>query len=174
MKILIALLFLLSVPAMAQDAGPAKRQVAAKTLMAYEAKSKSKVAEFYNYLELLTDPKLDAEMKMQVKAQAKKLFNDEKVLVVDVFSKKLSLVTLESLLQTAASQKEKYSFTITDFKPVRSIRNSESWTLHYKLNYKNSTTVVEQAYFLEDAIKDFGTQTQVVTIAYLGDIKLIQ
>jgi hypothetical protein len=172
MKILIALLFLLSIPAAAQDAGPTKRQVAAKTLVAYEAKSKSKVAEFYNYLELLTDPKLDAEMKTQVKAQAKKLFSDEKVMVADVFSKKISLVTLDALLQTAASQKEKYSFTVTDYKPTRSIGNNESWNLHYKLNYKNGSISVEQGYFLEDIIKDFGTQTQVVTSAYLGAVKV--
>jgi len=173
MKILIALLLLFSIPAIAQDAGPAKRQVAAKTLMAYEAKSKSKVAEFYNYLELLTDSKLDTEMKTQVKAQAKKLFSDEKKLVVDVFNKKQALVTLDALLQAAASQKEKYSFTITDFKPTRAVGNTESWTLHYKLKYKNSAVVVEQTYFLEDVIKDFGTQTQVVTMAYLGNVKLM-
>lgn len=172
MKTLIALLLLLAIPATAQEAGPVKRQMAAKTLMAYEAKSKSKVAEFYNYLELLTDPKLNSEMKTQVKAQAKKLFSDEKVLLADVFSKKLSLVTLDMLLQTATSQKEKYSFAITDFKPSRSVANRESWTLKYSLKYKTSIITVEQAYFLEDIIKDFGTQTQLVTSAYLGDVKL--
>ncbi|MFP9099985.1 hypothetical protein ACLI09_13125 [Flavobacterium sp. RHBU_24] len=174
MKILIALLLLLALPAAAQDAGPAKRQMAAKMLMAYEAKSKSKVAEFYNYLELLSDPKLDTEMKMQVTLQAKKLFGNEKTMVADVFDKKTKLVTLDALLQTAASQKEKYSFTITDFKPARPIGNTESWTLRYRLNYKNSTIAVEQGYFLEDIVKDFGTLTQVVTSAYLGDIKLMQ
>jgi len=173
MKILIALLLLLALPAAAQDAGPAKRQMAARTIVAYEAKSKSKVEEFYNFLELLTDPKLDSEMKTQVKAQAKKLFLG-KANVADVFSKKPALITLDALLQTAASQKEKYSFTVKDFKPTHSGGNVESWTLRYTLKCENGTLTVEQAYFLEDVLKDFGTQTQVVTTAYLGNIKLMQ
>jgi hypothetical protein len=173
MKILIALLLLFAVPAFAQEAGPAKRQVAAKTLMAYEAKSKNKVEEFYNYLELLSDPKLDAEMKTQVIAQARKLFSG-KANVADVFSKKPALIPLDALLQTAASQKEKQTFTVSDFKPVRAAGNSENWTLRYTLKYKNSAIAIEQAYFLEDIIKDFGTQTHVVTTAYLGAVKLMQ
>lgn len=172
MKILIALLFLLSIPAIAQDAGPAKKQMATKTLMAYEAKAEAKVKELFSYLELLTDPKLDAEMKTQVKAQAKKLFSGS-ANVVDVFSKKPALISLDVLLQTAASQKEKYSFTITDFKPTRSGGNGDSWKLRYTVKYKGGTIAVEQAYFLEDVLKDFGTQTQVVTMAYLGDVKAL-
>lgn len=174
MRILIALLFLVTLSASAQDAGPSKTRLAAKTLMAYEAKSEAKVAEFYNYLELLTDPKLDAEMKTRVTAQAKKLFSEGNISVADVFSKKPALVSLNSLLENAASQKQKHSFTVTGFKTAR-LRSAEGhWQLRYTIITKSGALQIEQGYFLEEISKDFGTQTQVVTTAYLGDVKLAQ
>ena len=73
MKVLtLYLILLFSLPSVAQDVQASKpTALTIKTIKAYEAKAEAKVKELFSYLELLTEPGLNPEMKAQVRRNNK-------------------------------------------------------------------------------------------------------
>ena len=171
-QIIIALL--LCVPAFAQDARVNRQDaLALKTAKAYEAKAEAKVKELFNYLELLTDPKGNPEMKAHVRDEIEKLFNGE-VMMPNFFSKKSGPTNLNDVLDKAVQAKEKYTFTITDFSitPQSGTEKPEMWMLGYTVKFLGGMEVtVLQPFYIVQENKQFGAATRKVTNTYLGSMK---
>lgn len=177
MKILTLILFLINLPIMAQSAMPTRTTMAPKMAMAYANKTEAKVKEFYSYLELLTDPKLNTEMKTQVKQQALSLFGNETTAdAPDFFGKKNDGITIEELLNKAIVQKQKYSFTLQDIttKPL-SETSEPTWQMEYTLTLSGNRTVkLRQRSYLKDEYKQFGNEKKKVTTIYLSQAEEIK
>jgi hypothetical protein len=162
---------------MAQSAMPTHNAMAPKMAMAYANKAEAKVKEFYSYLELLTDPKLNTEMKTQVKQQALSLFRNETTAnVPDFFGKKGNSETLDALLNKAIAQKQKYSFTLQDISTKPLAETSEpTWQMEYTVTLSGNRTVkLRQLSHLKDEYKQFGTEKKKVTTIYLSQAEEIK
>lgn len=177
MRVLTLILFFMSLPIMAQSSMPTRTVMAPKMATAYANKTEAKVKEFFGYLELLTDPKLNTEMKTQVKQQALSLFGNETTAnIPDFFSKKNDRITIEELLNKAIVQKQKYSFTLHDIstKPLAETLEP-TWQMEYTVTLSGNRIVkLRQRSFLKDEYKQFGTEKKKVTTIYLSQAEEVK
>jgi hypothetical protein len=176
MKHLIIILLAFSIQLSAQDAGPhrtAPSSLSAKETAAYEAKAESKVAEFYSYLELLTDPKGTAEIKDQATESANKLFITN-TLTNNIFEPKAASVSVAVLLESAKGQKAKNPCTVESLsiEPVSETTRKKEWYITYTLKKNNTTLNISQLFYIIQEDKKFGTTTKKVTNTYLGAITI--
>jgi hypothetical protein len=176
MKYLTVIVLAISFQLSAQSAAERpSTSLSAKETAAYEAKAESKVAEFYSYLELITDPKGTDEIKQQAGESASKLFKDN-TLTTNIFTPKGADVTVAELLQSATRQKSKYSFKIdnVDIEVLSQTSSKTEWTLTYAL-YKNGAKLnIRQLFYIITENKKFGSTTKKVINTYLGAISVIQ
>jgi hypothetical protein len=176
MKYLIITILLIPAALRAQDAGPRNMppsSLSVKETAAYEAKAESKVAEFYSYLELITDPKGNAAMKQQATDAASKLFINSK-LGKNIFDTKADNVTVKQVLDSAKGQRKKYTFEIKNFDTevvIESVTQKE-WKISYQLIMNNITLNISQSFFIVQENKKFGNTTKKVTNTYLGGINI--
>jgi hypothetical protein len=176
MKKLIAItLLVLAQAANAQDAGRRpETAMSPKAMEAYEAKAESKAGEFFSYLELLTDPSANDEMKAQTIAEATKLYQNDAVTIENVFDDKGSVISVKKLLELASNQKKQTSFSITSFHIMKRADTAKrrDWLMTYELLIGKKTLNVSQSFsmILED--KKFGTSTKQVWNTYLGEMRL--
>jgi hypothetical protein len=147
----------------------------AKEIAAYQAKAENKVAEFYSYLELLTDPKGNAEIKQQAAQSAIKLFTTN-VLTDNIFESKAANVTVAALLQSARAQKAKCSFKVEDLiiETVSETIARKEWILTYTLVKNSNKLNISQLFYIIQEDKKFGSTTKKVTNTYLGGITVIK
>ncbi|MES2488079.1 MAG: hypothetical protein V4581_19285 [Bacteroidota bacterium] len=173
MKHLIIILLAITTQLSAQSVQQSPAPLSAKQNAAYEAKAQSKVAEFYSYLELLTDPKGNAEMKQQALESADKLFITNTI-SDNILETKASGVPIASLLQSAKGQQKKHSFEIQDFS-IQVISDSpakKEWQMTYKLLKNGKPLNIIQLFFIVQEDKKFGNTTKKVTNTYLGAITI--
>lgn len=176
MKHLIIILLLIPAAFRAQDAGPRNMppsSLSVKETAAYEAKAESKVAEFYSYLELITDPKGNAEMKQQATDAAHKLFITNTI-GNNIFDTKAANVTVKAILESAKGLRKKYTFEIKNFDTeavIESVTQKE-WKISYQLIMNNVTLNISQSFFIVQENKKFGNTTKKVTNTYLGGINI--
>ncbi|MFP5437150.1 MAG: hypothetical protein ACLGH8_05160 [Bacteroidia bacterium] len=177
MRALALILFFISLPLMAQSAMNTRPAMAPKMATAYANKTEAKVIEFFGYLELLTDPKLNTEMKTQVKQQALSLFGNETTIdVPDFFGKKSDSETLEGLLNKAIAQKQKYRFTLQEISTKPLAETSEpTWIMEYSVSFSaNKIVKLRQLSHLKEEYKQFGSEKKKVTTLYLAQAEEIK
>lgn len=180
MRTLAALIVLmLATVATAQEAMPRTNPAATlsqKTLEAYELKAESKAGEFFSYVELLTDPTANAEMKEQTTAEAIRLYENEGITIENVFDTKGSVVTVKKLLDLAASQKQKASLSMTSFNIMKRGETSRrrDWLMTYELIIGKRALTVSQGFYIVLEDKKFGTTIKQVWNSYLGEMRVIK
>lgn len=149
--------------------------LSARETAAYEAKAESKVAELYSYLELLTDPKGNAQIKQQAAESADKIFIYN-TLTANIFDSKTPNVTVAALLQSAKAQKAKCTFKIQNIaiEPLSESTAKKEWLLTYTLIKNGSKLNISQLFYIVQEDKKFGSTTKKVTNTYLGAITITQ
>lgn len=177
MRALTLILFFISLPIIAQSAMNMRPAMAPKMATAYANKAETKVKEFFSYLELLTDPKLNIEMKTQVKQQALVLFgNETTVEIPDFFSKKSDRTTIEALLNKAIVQKQKYTFSLQDVSTIPLPETAEpTWQVVYSVSFSGNKNVkLKQLSYLKEEYKQFGSERKKVTTIYLAQAEEVK
>jgi hypothetical protein len=148
----------------------------AKTIKAYEIKSESKVNEFYNYLELLSDPKINTEMKAHTSAEALKLFQSTAITVSNIFDKANTNIALKDFLEQVTRQKN-VKFKLEGFSSHQDKHTAtkQEWDLNYNLIINSKKTyTIRQKFFIVQEDKKFGNTTKKVWNTYLGDLSVIK
>jgi hypothetical protein len=171
MRNILLLLLLFSQIAFPQSANVNNNTLSSRAIEAFTLKSQSKTAEFYSYLELLTNPGLNSNMKEHTVAEALRLFNGNPDIAGNFFDNRRSSVSVASLLEQAASQKEKWSFKILAFNawPEKKLAGRQDWVISYQLLVNNKTTLeINQKFILLLEDKKFGKTTMQVWNSYLG------
>lgn len=85
-QLLITIMVLLTAGMAAQQANTTNAPaLSAKAIEAYGIKSEQKVREFYDYMQLLSDPSINEEMKDHTMREALRLFRNEHVDTYNLF-----------------------------------------------------------------------------------------
>ena len=96
-------LLLFSIFGFAQDAGFSKKSMkanfSAETLQAYQESSFSKVNDFYEYAQLLTNTTISNELKKEIKKAVHSLFKVNDVTMVNFLSTEKVFVIMEDKLK---------------------------------------------------------------------------
>jgi len=173
MKTLITLLIFLVAPAVfAQSPQENHSTLSTKAIEAYTLKAESKVTELYSYLELLTDPKGNKEMKQQAADAATKLFIANAT-GDNIFEPKTAGVPVKSVLESAEEQVKKHSFKVQNFTSVVIMETplKKEWQVSYQLLMNGMTFNINQSFYIVSESKQFGKTTKTVWNTYLGAIK---
>ncbi|GGB71846.1 hypothetical protein GCM10007424_09790 [Flavobacterium suaedae] len=158
---------------MGQSLPSKTKSLSAKTMEAYSRKAEDKVIEFYNYLELLTNPTLNEEMKAHTANEILKLYKNPETLVYNIFGDNKGSVAIPQLLKSAVNQKEEYSFQVINIETTPIEQNSylQKWLVNYTLVINNSTKLeLEQIITVIKEDKKFGEVVRKVQNIYLGKI----
>jgi len=177
MKALYILLLLTAQLLTAQSAQVRTNTLSAKAAEAYAIKSESKVNEFYNYIEILSDPRLKQDMKLHTAKEAMKLFQSEGIVIPNIIDKVHRDITLADLLEQISSYKNKLSIKVNFFNsfPETKSDGREDWNLAYEVEINGRLTVtVTQKFHIVLEDKKFGKTVQKVWNTYLGEITVIQ
>lgn len=158
----------------AQSANQNNTALSSKAMDAFSHKAETKVEEFYNYLQLLSDKSVNNEMKLHTANEIKKLFTDTEVTLVDVYNSSVKGITIDKLLENAISAKQKNSFTIKGFtaKPIQQTSEKQQWLLSYEVSVNDSKYFrINQDFFIIYENKKFGNTVKPVWNTYLGKSK---
>lgn len=169
----IIVLFLCAVVS-AQTANQSNTSLSSKAMEAFSHKAETKVEEFYNYLQLLSDKSVNNEMKLHTANEIRKLFNTPEVNLINVYSPAGADITLEKLLENALSAKHKNSFTIKGFtaKTIQQTPEKQQWLLSYEVSVNGSKYFrINQDFFIIYENKKFGNTVKPVWNTYLGKSK---
>ena len=156
---------------LAQEAGT--RSLSQKAMDAYALKSESKVREFFNYLELLSDPKLNDDMKAQTISEALSLFKDNAAITDNIFDKKRSPIALKTLMKEASSKKKKITFTVSAFNAMLQDQTptQQKWQITYELTVNDTATItITQDFLVIYEDKQFGKTIRKVWNTFLGTL----
>ncbi len=173
--IIIALLALIQA-ANAQDSGHRNKPqgISPKEMEAYTLKAESKAAEFFSYIELLTDSSANAEMKTQTAAEAAKLYKYDSETIENIFDEKESIVTVQKLLELASAQKKKVHIYINSVQVMlidENARRSE-WMMTYDVIAGKRIKNVSQIFIMVLEEKKFGNTKKLVWNSYLGEMRV--
>lgn len=145
-----------------------------KAMEAYVLKAESKAGEFFSYLELLTDPTANIEMKTQTAAEAAKLYQNNGVIIENVFDPKGGITDVKKLLGLAGIQKQKTSFSIMSFNIISKGENSKrrDWLMTYELLAGKRVLNISQGFYIVLEEKKFGSTIKQVWNTYLGEMRV--
>ncbi len=177
MKKYITLIILLICFCSLAQSSQNQSSLSVKVTEAYKQKAADKVLEFYNYLELLTNPALNSKLKEHTAAEALNLFENPKTVTYGIFSKReTNHPTIVQLLSDAALQKKQFDFKVTAITATPQYQNKgrEEWLIVYTLTINGKKEIRMQQFFIivqED--KKFGDSIKQVRNTYLGKINLL-
>lgn len=136
----------------------------------YQESAALKVADYYNYLELLSSKSSSTELKAEVK---KALFSliDKSTNVTDFTSEQGNSTSLSNLLINI--ENKNYTFALTEFESNNLLNNS--WTINYhilitqndKIEGKNFNQVVH----FNSVVKEFGNSKKKIWAIKLGEVE---
>ncbi|RAR48453.1 hypothetical protein [Flavobacterium lacus] len=161
----------------AQDAGFSKKSMKAsfslETLQAYQESSFSKVNDFYEYAQLLTNPSISNELKKEIKTAVHSLFKENAVSVINFLSSEKEKITLNKFLTLL--EKEKNSrFKIRKANEKVQFFN-DYWINHYYLEIERSKQItiieIKQRVYFSENLKTFGENQREVWSVYLGEME---
>lgn len=140
-------------------------------LSAWQNHSMEKVADFYAYLNLLSDENTGSELKVEIIKNIEDLFQSKNVSVID-FSGISKNNNLEQLLKIVSAQK--IGFKISDQINFTEV-SENSWSVNYLVevtqNGKKSVVHVNQTIWLSQSQKAFGAKSKTVWRQVLGEMK---
>lgn len=150
---------------------PSKGQKLDSKQLAYIQKSESNVKDLYAYLEVISNPEIDAKLKENTKNQVKKLFNNQDYEIPDLM-KDQKQIRLYSFMDEMANSKQKIKFEVNSISETQFHLNK--WILQYRLKVNDKSYNIKQNAFYITEEKSFGKQKsrEVVSI-YLGDITFL-
>lgn len=176
MKVYITLLIAtISLCSAAQSLPQQPVTTSAEVIEAYSIKAVDKVAEFYNYVELITDPSLSAEMREHTATEAVKLFENPGIKVYDIFSTEGKLIPLKDFIAKCLVQKSKLILTATsaEARVIQPGNTSQVWLVKYNLQIGNTKPISLQQYFtVQLERKKFGDTVKNVRSTYLGNCSI--
>lgn len=172
--LLVIIILMLTQAIYAQQAVTNPATLSPKAMEAYTLKAESKTEEFFSYLELLTDPSANAGMKAQTAAEAARLYQNDAVIIENVFDPKGGATDVKKLLALAGTQKQKTSFSIMSFNIVPRGENSKrrDWLMTYELLAGKKTLNISQGFYIVLEEKKFGSTTRQVWNTYLGEMEV--
>lgn len=141
------------------------------TLLAYQENAKTKVEDFYQYLQLLTDASRSKELRKEVKLNIIALFKNDEVLLPDLKSDDLGVVKLQLFLN-ALETGPPLKFELGSMSSQQIELNC--WNISYSLKIiygdkKRMLNLVQRIY-LSKNIKAFGANSKYVWQVFLGEI----
>lgn len=174
-QFLIAIGWFISCAAMGQNANvPAATTIKANftiaSIKAYQESATLKVADYYQYLGLLSSSNTSDALKTEVKAALFALFEDKNVTVADITATTPTTIALEDLITKITNQN--YSFTLSNYE--NSIVAADYWTTKYQVTIQQNETQTEQICFqrvlFKPTTKTFGTTKKEIWTLFLGEV----
>ncbi|MEC4003711.1 hypothetical protein OX283_003515 [Flavobacterium sp. SUN052] len=148
------------------------KRFSAKVLNAYQENSKSKVEDLFTYFQMLTDAKLNDDLKKEVVKNINLLFQNPNTMVIDFTSDSFDKITLQQFIQKLLIS-EPILFSVSDESRFDSVEY-QSWKTGYTVSRTKSgvvskTNIIQKVYFYETP-KMFGEESKVVFSTFLGEM----
>ncbi len=148
------------------------KRFSAKVLNAYQENSKTKVEDLFSYFQMLTDSKLNDDLKKEVVKNINLLFQNSNAMVIDFTSNSLDRIPLQQFIQKLLIS-EPILFSVSDESEYDAVEY-QSWKTEYAVSRTKSgivtkTKIVQKVYFYETP-KMFGEETKVVFTTFLGEM----
>lgn len=174
-RLITSMVLLLTVYAAAQQANTASTPtLSPKAIEAYGIKAEQKVREFYDYLQILSDPSINTDMKDHTMREALKLYRSEHVDIQHIFNIRGGEITIYKLLKDIRSFNARQTFDIRNFESekIDSTPSLQVWELSYDL-ISNNTSLhkIKQQFYIVLEDKKFGNATKKVWNNYLGELR---
>ncbi|HRE77955.1 MAG TPA: hypothetical protein PLL09_09025 [Flavobacterium sp.] len=173
--LLIVLLFF-SCFGMAQDASFSKKSMKAsfsvETLQAYQESSFSKVNDFYEYAQLLTNPTISNYLITEIKTAVHSLYKEDNVSIINFLSSKKEKVSLAEFLNLLGNEKNIRFQTRKKNEKVQFF--NDYWINHYYLEIERNKQItiieIEQKVYFSENLKSFGENQKEVWSVLLGEM----
>lgn len=141
-----------------------------KERIAYEYKVKSKLEDFYNYLQIIGNPKVEKQLREHTVTLTQKLFSDD-VEMINLLSESDTTILLSTFLQKLLYSNQAISFSLSEITP-RFNNEGENISYHLQVKAQDNTKTFDlnQRFTLSLLNKKFGSKTKQVTVITLGRI----
>ncbi|RXR32615.1 hypothetical protein EQG68_07245 [Flavobacterium piscinae] len=162
----------------AQNAGFSKKSMkanfSAETLQAYQESSFSKVNDFYEYAQLLTNPTISNDLKEEIITAIFSLYKENyNASIINFLSSEKEKISLAEFLKLLENEKNIQFKTKKKKEKVQFF--NDYWINHYYLEIERNKqiTIVEikQKVFFSENLKSFGENQKEVWSVYLGEMK---
>lgn len=142
------------------------------SVKAYQESATLKVEDYYQYLTLLSSESTSETLKAEIRTSIFRLFESEKVMVVDFTSTENTAISLNELIDKITNKN--FSFAVTNFE--NSIVAADYWTTQYQLTVMQNKIPKEFQYYqkigFKPVVKSFGTTKKEVWTLFLGEVTL--
>lgn len=142
------------------------------SVKAYQESATLKVEDYYQYLTLLSSESTSETLKSEIRSSIFRLFESEKVMVIDFTSTENAVISLHELIEKITNKN--FSFAVDNFE--NSIVAADFWTTQYKLTITQNNKVIELYCFqkigFKPVVKTFGTTKKEVWTLFLGEVTL--
>jgi hypothetical protein len=161
----------------AQNAGFSKKSMKAsfsvETLQAYQESSFSKVNDFYEYAQLLTNPSISNDLKKEIKTAVHSLFKENDASTINFLSSKKEKIALAELLNLLENEKNIRFKTKKRDEKVQFF--NDYWINHYylEIDRNKQITIIEikQKVYFSEGFKSFGENQKEIWSVYLGEME---
>ena len=148
------------------------QRFSAKVLNAYQENSKTKVEDLFSYFQMLTDVKLNEDLKKEVVKNINLLFQQPNITVIDFTSNSFDKIPLQQFIQKLLIS-EPILFSIVEETKFNNVEY-QSWKTNYtvsrtKSGVETKIKVVQNIFFYETP-KQFGNETKMVFSTLLGEM----
>ena len=142
------------------------------SVKAYQESATLKVEDYYQYLTLLSSESTSETLKAEIRTSIFRLFESEKVMVIDFTSTENTAISLHELIDKITNKN--FSFAVTNFE--NSIVAADYWTTQYQLIVTQNKIPMEFQYYqkigFKPVLKSFGTTKKEVWTLFLGEVTL--
>lgn len=142
------------------------------SVKAYQESATLKVEDYYQYLTLLSSESTSETLKAEIRTSIFRLFESEKVKVIDFTSTENTTILLNELIDKITNKN--FSFLVANFE--NSIVGSDYWTTQYQLIVTQNKFPLEFQYYqkigFKPVVKSFGTTKKEVWTLFLGEVTL--
>ena len=142
------------------------------SVKAYQESATLKVGDYYQYLTLLSSESTSETLKAEIRTSIFRLFESEKVKVIDFTSTENTTILLNELIDKITNKN--FSFLVANFE--NSIVATDYWTTQYELTITQNKIPMEFQYYqklgFKPVLKSFGTTKKEVWTLFLGEVTL--
>ena len=142
------------------------------SVKAYQESATLKVEDYYQYLTLLSSESTSETLKAEIRTSIFRLFESEKVMVIDFTSTENTVISLNGLIEKISNKN--FSFSVANFE--NSIVGTNYWTTQYQLTVTQNKISMPFQYYqkigFKPVIKSFGTAKKEVWTLFLGEVTL--
>lgn len=161
----------------AQDAGFSKKSMKAnfsvEVLQAYQESSFSKVNDFYEYAQLLTDQSIPNDLKYEIKSAIHSLYKEIDISIINFLSVKKEKISLTEFLNLLENEKSIRFQTRKKNEKVQFF--NDYWLNHYYLEIERNKQItiieIKQKVYFSENLKSFGENEKEVWSVLLGEME---